>query len=115
MGSKFERIKTDIDDKVSINLDEISLNDNLVQVTIARRQLKIGLKSPMSFMLHQNFPNPFNAATTFRFVLSERGHVILKIFDTLGREIEKIVADDVLAGEHEICWNAEHLSSGLCF
>ncbi len=69
----------------------------------------------LTFMLHQNYPNPFNAATTFRYVVPERGHVTLKIFDTLGREIEKIIDDDVLAGEHEVHWNAAHLSSGLYF
>jgi hypothetical protein len=41
--------------------------------------------------LHQNFPNPFNPATTVRFDVSARSAVRLKIFDVNGRLIRTLI------------------------
>ena len=71
-----------------------------------------------TFCLQQNFPNPFNPATTITFSLAKAGRVSLKIFDILGRETE-VLADSYYAkGNHSIIWNAgaiNNLSSGVYF
>ncbi|KAF0141436.1 MAG: hypothetical protein FD122_1684 [Stygiobacter sp.] len=70
---------------------------------------------PSDFKLYQNYPNPFNPTTTITFSLPKYSHVIIKVFDVLGREI-KILADDYFeAGGHKIEFSAGNLSSGIYF
>jgi hypothetical protein len=70
-----------------------------------------------SFALYQNYPNPFNPSTMIRFNVLQREHVVLKVFDVLGREITTLVDRIVEAGEHTVVFSAwdYHLSSGTYF
>ena len=42
---------------------------------------------PAEFELYQNYPNPFNPLTKIKYDLPEAGHVVLKVYDILGREV----------------------------
>ena len=68
---------------------------------------------PEEFALHQNFPNPFNPSTTFRFDLPESAEVVLEIYNPLGHKVAEIVNDKLNAGRYQIPWNASTLSSGV--
>ncbi len=46
---------------------------------------------PVDFKLYQNYPNPFNPETVINYQIPFSGHVTLKIFDLLGREIATLV------------------------
>ncbi len=74
-----------------------------------------GSRRPERFGLSQNFPNPFNAATTIAFRLPSKTDVSLKIFDLAGREAATLVEDSRPAGEHEAVWDASAVSSGIYF
>jgi uncharacterized delta-60 repeat protein len=65
------------------------------------------------FYLAQNFPNPFNPSTRIRYTLTQSGRVTLKIFDVLGREITTLVNEIKSAGEYDVEWRPESLSSGV--
>ena len=67
------------------------------------------------YYLAQNFPNPFNASTTIKFGLPGTSPVNLKIFDMKGREIITLIDEELPAGDHEINYNANELSSGVYF
>jgi len=71
---------------------------------------------PKEFALAQNYPNPFNPTTTISFTLAEDGHVSLKVFDMLGREVQTVVDGNLKAGElHNAVFDASGLSSGIYF
>ncbi len=53
---------------------------------------------PNKFMLHQNFPNPFNPLTTIEFDLPEMADISLIIYDINGREIVKLISASAPAG-----------------
>ncbi|MGK9476082.1 LamG-like jellyroll fold domain-containing protein [Melioribacter sp. OK-6-Me] len=57
-------------------------------------------KIPHLLYLSQNYPNPFNPETIIRYSLPYDGHVRLKIFDVLGREIETLVDEYKKKGEY---------------
>ncbi len=57
------------------------------------------------FQLGANYPNPFNNATTIPFTLKNAGHVQLKVFDLLGREIAVLANENMLAGNQLITIN----------
>ncbi|MDZ7295354.1 MAG: M14 family zinc carboxypeptidase [candidate division KSB1 bacterium] len=62
---------------------------------------------PMSHLLAQNFPNPFNSATTFVFTLPERMHVSLIVYNLDGQELKRLVDGVLPAGPHRLSWNSE--------
>lgn len=72
--------------------------------------------APREFALNQNFPNPFNPTTKITFTLAENGHVSLKVFDVLGREVATLVNAQLKAGElHRASFDASQFSTGLYF
>jgi photosystem II stability/assembly factor-like uncharacterized protein len=70
---------------------------------------------PSNYKLEQNFPNPFNPATTIKFSLPKSGFVALKVYDLLGKEVETLVSETMIAGNHEIFFDASKLNSGVYF
>jgi hypothetical protein len=70
---------------------------------------------PDAFRLEQNYPNPFNPATTFKFSVPVKSQVSLKIYNSLGTEIETLVNHELSTSVYEATWNASKYSSGVYF
>lgn len=66
-----------------------------------------------NYELVQNFPNPFNPATTINFSIQKEGLVTLKIYNILGQEVATLVNEFKNAGAHTINFDASKLSSGI--
>jgi hypothetical protein len=64
------------------------------------------------FELDQNFPNPFNPVTHFRFILAEARSVTVKVFDMLGREVATLVNEKLRPGSYSVEWDATNFPSG---
>jgi len=60
---------------------------------------------PDQFALFQNYPNPFNPETMIRFQIPQANHVIMRIFNTLGVEIRKVVNARYEAGNYSFIWD----------
>ena len=61
---------------------------------------------PNKFVLHQNFPNPFNPTTTLHYDLPEDALVNITIYDILGREVRTLVNQTQDAGYRSVIWDA---------
>ena len=70
---------------------------------------------PEEFKLFQNYPNPFNSSSVIKYSIPKSSQVTLKIFNTLGQELETLVNEQKLAGVYEVNWNAANLPSGVYF
>ena len=68
---------------------------------------------PKEYELAQNFPNPFNPATTIRFTIPEAGNVKLKVYNLLGQEVKTLVNEYREAGAYTINFDASNLNSGM--
>ena len=68
---------------------------------------------PRESALKPPYPNPFNPVTTIGFDLPRSSIVRLKIHDMLGREVETLIDGPMAAGEHQVLWHAEGLTSGI--
>jgi chitinase len=73
------------------------------------------LKSPVSFNLYNNYPNPFNPSTIIKFSLEENTRVKLIIYDVMGRKIETLLNDSYTVGIHSVSFNRSNLPSGIYF
>ena len=72
-----------------------------------------GSTPPSSFVLEQNFPNPFNGQTILTFRIPRAVFATLKVFDVLGREVTSVFSGELEPGVYSFCWNANNVSSGL--
>jgi hypothetical protein len=75
---------------------------------------------PKDFVLHQNFPNPFNPYTEIEYDLPRDCHVKLEIFNASGRKVITLVDAFRKAGRIVARWNGKDsrdidLSSGVYF
>ncbi len=96
------------DGKYSYRLKQIDLDGSINYSEV--KELEVG---KIRSRIRTN-PNPFNSTTIINYQLAEAGSVTIKLYDMLGRVVEEVVNNEVKEeGEHEIKFNASHLTSGV--
>ena len=75
---------------------------------------------PAVFALANNYPNPFNPATTIKYALPQAADVELTIYNVLGQPIRTLVAEHQSAGRYAVEWDAANdsghsLAAGMYF
>jgi hypothetical protein len=68
---------------------------------------------PKEYVLNQNYPNPFNPTTKIKYGIPKAGTVQLKIYNTLGQEVQTLVNKYMEAGIYEVEFNCMNFSSGI--
>ena len=73
---------------------------------------------PITYNLHNAYPNPFNPVTTLRYDLPEDGLVNITIYNMMGGQVKTLVNGSQTAGYKSIQWNATNdknrpVSAGL--
>lgn len=63
--------------------------------------------------LGENHPNPFGASAQIEVEHARAGHLSLRVYDLLGREMMTLVDEDKPAGTHRFTLDAGTLSSGV--
>ncbi len=66
-----------------------------------------------SYKLLNNYPNPFNPATTIRYDVLKTGFVTIKIFNAAGKEIKSLFEGTATPGEYNLIWNGTDNSGKL--
>jgi len=90
---------------------KIFTNNKNWPTAVSRKQSK----APLKFALAQNYPNPFNPETKINFTLPKAERVKIEIFNALGQRMATVVNKTLSAGEHQIIFKAQSLSSGVYF
>lgn len=70
---------------------------------------------PEKFELSQNFPNPFNPATSIKFSIVKPDQTKMVITDIMGRVIETPIDKYLIAGTYNFKWDAANFASGVYF
>lgn len=74
------------------------------------------LRQPIStYKLWQNYPNPFNKETIINYRIPRSGHVVLSVFDILGKKVTTLVDEFQDQGEHELKWDSSEIATGIYF
>jgi hypothetical protein len=73
-----------------------------------------GAGLPTVFMLHQNFPNPFNPTSQIKFDLPSAAVVTLTVYNLLGQEVRTLIQNqEMSAGFQEVKFDGAELPSGV--
>ncbi len=70
---------------------------------------------PNEYKLEQNFPNPFNPATSISYSIPKNSFVTLKVFNMLGKEVAGLVEEYKAAGTYNFDFDGRQLPSGVYF
>lgn len=70
---------------------------------------------PEGYNLRQNYPNPFNPTTKIIYSINKESEIVLKIYDTLGNELQTLVEENQMPGNYEVEFNTSTLTSGVYF
>ena len=73
------------------------------------------LTAESSELITSCFPNPFNPMTTISYTVPTDEKVIIKVYDTLGREIADLVNEFKTAGTYSVQFDGSNLPSGVYF
>lgn len=98
-GSYLYTITAVYDEGESGTSNEVSV---IVEVTGVEENI---LALPTAHELSQNFPNPFNPATTINFALPAAGAVKLQIINAAGQVVSTLFDGEMPAGYHHLVWN----------
>jgi hypothetical protein len=103
-------------DGIPTNLDQWNFGENFV-IHIVDNPVDVQNENlqPQDFVLHQNYPNPFNPTTNIRFRIADFGFVSLKVYDAVGNEVTNLVNENKPAGEYQVEFSANGLSSGIYY
>ena len=87
--------------------DEYSVTSDSGQFILIRSLLSVNetLDIPKDFVLHHNYPNPFNPTTTIRYDLPKDSKVQIMIYDIMGRVVRILVNEKQNGGYKSIIWN----------
>jgi hypothetical protein len=75
----------------------------------------IGVSVPKAFIIDQNFPNPFNPATTIQYHVKVANRVTIRVFNALGQEVDTLLDEHREPGTYSLSWDASRLASGTYF
>ncbi len=70
---------------------------------------------PREHRLHQNYPNPFNPSTAIMFDIASETNVVVKLFDSVGREVRTLAKGTYMPGSYQIKMDTELLAGGVYF
>jgi hypothetical protein len=68
---------------------------------------------PTEYRLEQNYPNPFNNSTVIKYSIPKERIVSLKIYNVIGEEIAVLVNETKQAGNYEVVFKTDKLTSGI--
>lgn len=94
------------------NTSEFSATLSVVTVGVEET---LYTKLPRTFLLAQNFPNPFNWITEIKYGLPKDGYVRLDIFNVTGQKVATLVEEKQSAGYKNAKWDARSFGSGVYF
>ncbi len=91
-------------DLVYYRLQDISTSGCITE----HEAIAVTIPLPTEFRLEQNFPNPFNSATTIAFQMPKSEHATLQIYDVTGRLVTTLVHETLRPGYYKYIWNARN-------
>ncbi|MFH0882389.1 MAG: T9SS type A sorting domain-containing protein [bacterium] len=74
-----------------------------------------GSSLPSRFAIESAYPNPFNPTTTITLALPAQGHLSLRVYDLLGRQVAVLADGERQTGRSRFVFDGRGLASGIYF
>lgn len=118
--SFYSFITQTLPDSVNVTIDIFSDNqlfwtDRFTLSYLTLTLSDISHPGPLVFELQQNYPNPFNPATTIEFSLPTTEFVNLRVYDSVGKEVARLINEQVPPGNYKYTWDASDFASGVYY
>lgn len=102
----------------AVTLSQLRLNENPVINNAASSVIRFvtGAREngvPERFLVHQNFPNPFNPFTTVNFELPVNSGVLIEVYTILGEKVLTVSNGEFQAGYHSAVIDCMQMGSGI--
>jgi hypothetical protein len=73
---------------------------------------------PLVSFLHDNYPNPFNPMTNFKYGVAMEGRISINVYDVRGRKVTTLLDEIIRPGTYTIVWDGtdsggRRVSSGV--
>jgi hypothetical protein len=118
--------KKDLSDPMAISTAEQALHTYIdpktgttpyasVKFDAGQDSLSATSNAPVGNGLMTNYPNPFNPSTKITYQLAQSGHVTLKVYDILGREVVTLMNENQSEGIHTASFDGTRSASGVYF
>jgi WD40 repeat protein len=92
------------------------LSDNVFEIKqLVNIQDEFSRAMPTKYELYQNYPNPFNPSTIIDYSIVSAGHVSLKVYDLLGKEVAQLVEEEKGPGNYVCKFNCANMPAGVYF
>lgn len=85
----------------------------VIRKVVSKDQTEDTETAEMDYKLFNNYPNPFNASTSIKYMIPEAAHVRLSVYDVLGNLITRLVDEQQSAGTYNSQWNAGEVATGV--
>jgi PKD repeat protein len=99
-------------------VDTLHTSGSAFLVTIRRTTIgitQISSTIPATYMLYNNYPNPFNPGTIINFDIPKSGNVKIKVYNSLGEVVAILTDMNFNPGKYSIDFNGANLASGIYF
>ncbi len=85
--------------------------------SVSNKSLRIesATTSIKNVKLYQNYPNPFNEFTRIEYELERESHIILEVYNSVGKQVKVLVNQYQSAGRYSLTWTPENLTSGAYY
>ena len=114
LGNRRVRMKlvaaNNFEAEYSLNASYTDGSESLGKALIKKKKAIVPVTE---YAITQNFPNPFNPATTINYQIPQTGFVTLKIYDILGKEVATLVNEQKTQGRYSVNFDASRLASGV--
>ena len=114
LGNRRVRMKlmaaNNFEAEYSLNASYTDGSESLEKALIKKKK---AIAPITEYAITQNFPNPFNPATTINYQIPQTGFVTLKIYDILGKEVATLVNEQKTQGRYTVNFDASRLASGV--
>lgn len=97
---------------ISGNLVLPKAKDGIISLNTVKNK---NAERPLTNMLNENYPNPFNPNTVISYSIAEPSNVKLVVHDILGREVKVLVNEYQTPGFKTVNFDAGDLTSGVYF